>query len=1020
MPKKSASQEPPAAPPAADSLVGAAPSLTDDDHHTGGDFPVVGDFPIVGVGASAGGLAAFEAFFSGMPVDADPGMAFVLVQHLAPDHKSILRELVGRYTRMQVFEVEDGMEVHANCVYIIPPNRDMAFLNGRLRLLEQAALGGLRLPIDFLFRSLAQDQRDRAIGVVLSGTGSDGTLGLRAIKGEGGLTMAQEPSSTEYDGMPRSAIATGLVDFVLPPREMAPKLLAVTTRTFRRARSEAGAEAEATNGLNKVCVLLRTQTGHDFSQYKTNTLSRRVERRMAIHQIAELSDYVRFAQRTPQEVDALFRDLLIGVTSFFRDPGAWKALAEKVIPDVLARQTVDGTVRIWIPACSTGEEAYSMAILFHEHLEAAGRGIRLQIFATDIDDRAIAIARSGVYPTSVANDIGAERVERCFVEDPEEHTYRVRKHIRDLLIFSEQDIIGDPPFSRLDLVSCRNLLIYLNPEIQRRLIPLFHYALNPGGVLFLGSSETVGDFTSLFAPIDRTWKLYSRQPNVSGTTRFASPGLPGGAHRAASAALPRRPSGAGPTRRELQTLTEQALLEHYAQVGVLVDQRGDILHIFGRTGRYLEPAPGEARLNILAMARDGLRRELTMALHRAVKSDEPVSYRRLRVRNNGDSANVDLTVVPVEHDAGGTSRVGLFLVIIEELPPTTAPSDEEVAPDTEVSARIVALEHELRAKDEYLQTTLEEMVTSNEELKSTNEELQSVNEELQSANEELETSKEELQSVNEELSTVNSELQAKVADLSRANNDLNNLLAGTGIGTLFVDHLLRISRFTPAVTQVINLIPSDVGRPVGHVVSNLMGYDRLVEDVVAVLDTLVPSETEVQTKAGTWHLMRIRPYRTLDNVIEGAVITFADITSHKKVETSLQEAHELAVSIVSTVREGLVILDRDLRVVMANAAFCAVSDIRAEEAEGFSFFELGRGHWEIPALRRLLAEIARDDGALVQHEVTHEFERSGRRTLVLNARRVRVAKHGGALILLAIEDVSGRRDQSASQSERDE
>ena len=843
-------------------------------------------FPIVGIGASAGGLAAFEAFFSAMPAATESGMAYVLVQHLAPDHKSILSDLIKRYTLMQVFEVEDGMVVQPNCAYIIPPNHDLAFLNGRLHLLDPGAPRGLRLPIDFFFRSLAQDQRERAICIVLSGTGSDGTLGVRAVKGEGGMVMAQNPDSTEYDGMPRSAIATGLVDFILPPAEMAAQLIAYVSHAFgRRPRPVLPASAKAEDTISKICVVLRAQTGHDFSQYKPNTLIRRIERRMALQQVERLDDYLRFVQDTPTEVEALFRDLLIGVTSFFRDPEAFAVLQSQVIPRLFADKPAGSAVRVWVCGCSTGEEAYSIAILIQEHLETLPRTFSVQIFATDVDHHAIMQARSGVFPASIAADISPARLARYFAQDAESGVYRIQKVIRDLLVFSEQDVIKDPPFSKLDLLSCRNLLIYLNSSLQQRLLRLFHYALNPGGVLFLGSSESVGDYGLLFVPLERKWKIYARQEDPTQATHFALIGhmtmpaegalLPG-AHHAA---------GRSDVKIDLRAVTEQALLAHYAQAGLLVNSRGEILYIHGRTGKYLEPAPGDAGVNILTMAREGLRRELTTALRRAVTDHAPVRFERLHVRTNGDFITANLTVYPLNTDPASGVLADLLVVILEETPAMPAGSDAPVAePDASNVSRIGALEQELRDKEEYLQAVLEEMETANEELKSTNEEMQSVNEEFQSTNEELETSKEELQSVNEELATVNAELLARVADLTRTNNDMNNLLTSTGVGTLFVDMQVRVMRFTPAVTQVINLILTDVGRPVDHVASNLVGYDHLVEDVQAVLETLIMREIEVQTRAGTWYLMRIRPYRTIENVIEGAVITFVDITERKRLE----------------------------------------------------------------------------------------------------------------------------------------
>ena len=858
-------------------------------------------FPIVGIGASAGGLAAFEAFFSAMPADTVPGMAFVLVQHLAPDHKSILTDLVKRYTQMRVFEVEDGMAVKPNCAYIIPPNRDMAFLNGLLQLLEPAAPRGQRLPIDFFFRSLAQDQHERAICIVLSGTGSDGTLGVRAVKGEGGMVMAQNPESTEYDGMPRSAIATGLVDYVLPPAEMPAQIIAFAAHAFgKTARPFSLPVPKTEDAMKKIFILVRAQAGHDFSLYKPNTIARRVERRMAVHQIDRLDGYVRYLQQNTAEVEALFRDLLIGVTSFFRDPEAFEALAAQVIPRLLAGKPSGALIRVWAPGCSTGEEAYSLAILFQERMDALNKNFKVQIFATDIDRRAIEQARAGVYPASIVADVSAERLARFFTLEPGGGAYHIHKTIRDLLVLSEQDVIKDPPFSKLDLISCRNLLIYMGGDLQKKLIPLFHYVLNPGGALFLGTSETVGEFVDLFSTLDRKSKLYNRNETVQAAhLPFLGKVFPSLREDGAAP----RPSGRarGESKLQLRELTERAMLQQYAPVGALVSERGEILYLHGRTGRYLEPAPGESGLNILKMAREGLRRGLTGALHKAFALKEPVRQPGLRVKTNGDVATVNLTVRPVEAGPGAASEPSMFLVIFEEAPAVDQERPEKAAPGESVAgadepgmiaeASIAALKQELKAKEEYLQTTNEELDTSIEELKSSNEEMQSVNEELQSTNEELETSKEELQSINEELATVNSELQTKVADLSRANNDMNNLLAGTGIGTIFVDHQMRIRRFTPSVTQLINLILTDAGRPIGHIVSNLAGYDRLVEDVQAVLDSLVPKEVEVQTKEGAWFLLRIRPYRTQDNVIEGAVITFVDIAELKRVEAALREAN---------------------------------------------------------------------------------------------------------------------------------
>lgn len=872
----------------------------------GPDEPPKG-FPVVGIGASAGGLAAFEAFFAGMPAKTDPGMAFVLVQHLAPDYKSILTDLIRRCTRMEVFEVEDGMVVRPNCTYIIPPNHDMAFLNGTLQLLPPAEPRGQRLPIDFFFRSLAQDQREQAIGIVLSGTGSDGALGVRAIKGEGGMVMAQSPESTEFDGMPCSAIATGLVDYVLPPAEMPARLIAYAAHAFGKPELTVTSPAAKTeNALRKIFILLRAQTGHDFSQYKPSTVHRRIDRRMAVHQIESVDEYVRFLQSAPAEVEALFRDLLIGVTKFFRDGEAFEYLEREIIPKLLKEKPAGEAIRIWTAGCSTGEEAYSIAILLVERMDALKLRYPVQIFATDIDSRAIAAARAGLYPASIAADVSPERLARFFTPEADGSVYRIHKNIRDLLVFSEQDVIKDPPFSKLDLISCRNLLIYMGTELQKKLIPLFHYALKPGGILFLGTSEGVGEFGDLFTALDRKSKVYQRQGDLHRLPRsvlgqFLPPAGTPYPVLSAGAAKPPLPAKA-----PLRELTEQALLQQVAPAGALVNGQGDILYLHGRTGMYLELAAGEAGINnILKMAREGLRTALITTFHKAVGTKETACAPGLHVKTNGHFTTVNLTIRPVTSGPAASPESPLYLIILEETPAMQPPPPAAPAgTGQETDALILALKQELRAKEDYLQSANEELESSTEELKASNEEMQSVNEELQSSNEELETSKEELQSVNEELATVNAELQTKVSDLTRANNDMNNLLAGTGVGTVFVDHQLRILRFTPAASAIINLIPSDVGRPVAHIVSNLVGYDRLVADIRAVLDSLVAIEATVQATDGKWYAMRIQPYRTLDNVIEGAVISFVDVTEIVQTRDALRQANEQLQRLAVVVRDA--------------------------------------------------------------------------------------------------------------------
>ncbi|MBY0268422.1 MAG: PAS domain-containing protein [Burkholderiales bacterium] len=952
-------------------------------------------FPIVGIGASAGGLAAFETFFSAIPNTSGSGIAYIIVQHLAPNHKSMLTELIGRYTRMQVLEVEHGMVVKPDCIYIIPPNHDMAFLNGTLQLLEPAAPRGQRLPIDFFFRSLAQDQHARAIGIVLSGTGSDGSQGVRAIKGEGGMVMAQSFDSTEYDGMPRSAVATGMVDFVLPPEDMPAQLMAYVGHAFIRIRSAAKSSGlKVDEGLKKIFVLLRAQTGHDFSRYKLNTINRRIERRMAVQQLEQVNDYVQYLRRNPAELEALFRDLLIGVTNFFRDPEAFKALEEEAIVRLLSNKPVGAAIRVWVPGCSTGEEAYSIAILLQERMDALKANFKLLVFATDIDSRAIEHARMGIYTASIAADISSERLKRYFTEEPGGGFYRINKFIRDMLVFSEQDVIKDPPFSRIDLISCRNLLIYMGPELHKKLIPLFHYALNPGGILFLGSSESIGDHLDLFATLNRSAKLYQRKDEGIPLRQSLSRFLPALSEDGTVQRTTRK--SADNSAAQLRELTERTLLQYYAAAGALVNERGDILYLHGRTGQYLESAAGEAGLNILKMARQGLRPALTTALHKAAAKKETVSQSGLRVKTNGDFSSVDLTVQPVA--AAKAADQPLFLVI---LAPAAQPfaagaaAAEAGAADSpkKINAQVTALQQELRDKEEYLQTSTEELETTNEELKSANEEMQSINEEMQSTNEELETSKEELQSVNEELATVNAELQGKVVDLSQANNDMNNLLAGTGVGTIFVDHQLSIKRFTPAITQVINLILTDVGRPVGDIVSNLTGYNHLVEDVQQVLDNLVPKEIEVETKLGKWFLLRIRPYRTLENVIEGAVITFFDISDMKKARDALRESDSLRrlAVVMSDSRDAILVQDLEGKILAWNPG--------ASRLYGWS---------EAEALAMNIRQLIPQAG---QEEALAVIQQLGRAEILQPYRMERITKDGSivrvALTATALVNASG-------------
>jgi two-component system, chemotaxis family, CheB/CheR fusion protein len=905
-------------------------------------------FPVVGIGASAGGLAALEAFFSAQAPGTNYEMAFVIVQHLDPDHKSILIDLVKRYTRLPVYKVEDEMVVKPGCVYVIPPNRDLALLDGKLHLLEPTARHGLRLPIDFFFLSLAQDQREHAVGVILSGTGTDGTLGVKAIKEAGGMVMAQSPESAGYDGMPRSAIATGLVDYALPPDRMLQELSAYVQRALvRKPKLSARPDSSPDAALQKVLLLLRAQSGHDFSGYKQKTIRRRAERRMAVARVDSLGDYVRYLQQSPAELEALFRELLIGVTAFFRDPSAWEALQTQVLPrlfaDVAARK-----LRVWVPACSTGEEAYSLAILMREYLDAAAQSYEVQLFATDIDAAAIDKARAGLFAANIAGDVTPERLARFFTK--EDGGYRVIKSIRDMVMFATQNVLRDPPFSRVDLISCRNLLIYLEAPGQKVLLDRLHYALKPGGYLFLGTSESISQPSELYGQLDRKWKIYQGKakgvyPGVI-TSDAISPAevlVTGGASQHSE---PPRKMG-------MREVADRVLAQAYVPASVIINESFEVLYLHGRTARYLEPPVGEPSHNLLRMAREGLRLELAAAVRRASIERKTVRLEGVRVRANGDSVVVNLIVHPADTpEAAGN----LLAVIFEEVAPDRKPDAGQndgtaAAATTDHGQSMAALERELRAKEEYLQTVVEELESVNEELKSTNEELQSTNEELQSSNEALSTSREEMQSINEELTTVNTELQSKIEQLSVANSDISNLLASTNIATLFVDHQLRVQRFTPATSRVISLIHTDVGRPVGDIASRLRGYDRLEADVQEVLDTLILKELVVQHQDGIWYQMRIQPYRTIENVIEGAVLTFVDVTTQTRLQLALQESQERLALVFEVLPVGVSVLNEEGRVVYVNQAL--------ERILGFTREELLRGsHTRRPYLRRDGTEMA--------------------------------------------------------------
>jgi two-component system CheB/CheR fusion protein len=837
-------------------------------------------FPIVGIGASAGGLEALELFLANVPENS--GMAFIIVQHLDPTHKGIMVELLQRGTSMKVFWIKDRMRVEANCVYVIPPNKDLSILHGVLNLFAPLAPRGLRLPIDFFFRVLAEDQQEHSIGVILSGMGTDGTLGLRAIKEKGGSVFVQSPDSAKFDGMPRSAVGAGLADVISAVEELPANINAYIHHAPLFIKPNMLDEEQAKSSIEKVMLILRAQTGHDFSLYKKTTVHRRIERRIGLHHMNNIAAYVRFLRENPQEVELLFNELLIGVTNFFRDPAAWETLKTEALPKLLAKRAPEQTLRAWVPACSTGEEAYSLAMLFEEALDSlkphkTAKNFKLQIFATDLDSHAIDRARAGVYPQNISADVSSERLSRFFVK--EERGYRVAKSIREMVIFAPQDIIMDPPFTKLDLLTCRNLLIYLTPELQKKLLPLFHYSLKPDGILFLGTSETIGGFDDLFAPVDGKTRLYRRLETGQPAQVVEFPTAFSKSRPNASAKL-MKPS------ENLQSLADILLLQTYSPAAVMTNENGDIIYISGRTGKYIEAAAGKANWNIFVMAREGLRYELSGAFQKALRQKETVILKDVVVGTNGGTQQINVTIQPIQ-DAGELR--GMVMIVFKDVVgPSISKLSVKPARGRGAAAKNTAeLKQQLDYSRMEVQNVREQMQTSQEELKSTNEELQSTNEELQSTNEELTTSKEEMQSMNEELQTVNNELQAKLDELSHVNSDMKNLLDSTDIATLFLDNTLHVRRFTAQTSKITQLIPADVGRPITDIASALL-YPQLAEDAREVLRTLVKVDRQIPLVDGDWFGTRILPYRTLENMIDGVVITFTDITSSKKLEAELR------------------------------------------------------------------------------------------------------------------------------------
>lgn len=969
-------------------------------------------FPIAGIGASAGGLEALTELLKAMPDD--PGIAAVYIQHMAPTHESMLPRLLAKSTSMPVLEVTDGMKVQPNHLYIIPPNAGLTISEGFLRLSVRKEGIGKNLPIDDFFSALAEDQRTAAIGVILSGTASDGTLGLKAIKAEGGITFAQDSKSARFPDMPLSAVASGCVDFTLPPDKIAAELSRMGRHPYIRAFKEAE-PPQALEGpdesLRKICLLLRSATGVDFHLYKPATIGRRVARRMALLRVSSRDKYLQLLRENRHELDALCEDIFIHVTGFFRDPEALVGVRHTVLPNILEDRPSDQPIRVWVPGCSTGEEVYSIAIMLLEDLGDRSKQPRIQIFGTDISERAIEHARVGIYSESSVAGISAERRRRFLVKV--EGGYQISKFVRDMCVFARHDVTKDPPFSKLDLICCRNVLIYLGPMLQKRVAETFHYALKGSGYLVLGKSESLSAHANLFAMEDAKLKIFSRKP------------IPGPAYlnttitqfvKAERAGLPGPADGSFDLRRE----AERLLLDQFVPPALVVDSDLQIVHFQGDTSRYLAPATGQPSFHLLRMVRPEAVVDLRTAIHEAKKTGNPVRREGVRIKHNGGYKTVDLRVLPLTgRQAKGVDFLIIFHESSEPMPGALVPVKRQKGKDKGVAGqRTEQLRRDLAAAHEQLKTIVEEHEATSEEMTAVNEEVISSNEELQSTNEELETAKEELQSSNEELITLNDELQNRNSELGQLANDLSNLLIGVEIPIIILDSDLRIRRFTPVAEKVLNLISTDVGRPFTDLAPTLD-----VTDWKGLIDQVVKSrsvvERDVRDRQGHWYGLRMRPYQTTEQKIDGILMAFVDIDTIKRSLDEARAARDFAEAIVETVREPLLILDGDMRVLKATRSFYETFRTSAEQTEGRRLFELGHGSWNIPRLRELLGQVLPRDARVEAFEMAHDFPTIGHRDMLLNARRIHRPPGGKPIMLLAIEDVTERRQGEEVMRQRE-
>ena len=974
-------------------------------------------FPVVGIGASAGGLEAFSELLRHLPVDT--GMAFVCIQHLSPSHESLLASILAKSTRMQVLEITNGMPVEANHVYVIPPNACLTISGGVLKLMPRPETPSeVNLPIDVFLRSLAQEMGSRAIGVVLSGTASDGSAGIKAIKEEGGITFAEEEQSAKFEQMPHNAIATGCVDFILNPKAIAESLGSISRHPYANP-SESQIQKllpETDDAFHQIVLLLKKVSNVDFSGYKPATIKRRVIRRMVLSRKETLQDYLGILRNDPQELAALHQDVLIKVTVFFRDPEIFKILQQDVFPHIVKNKSNETPLRIWVPACSTGEEVYSLAIALLEHLGDDANHIPIQFFGSDIKESCIEAARAGTYSESIAQDVSSERLKRFF--NKVDRGYQIAKLIRDRCIFAKQNVTADPPFSKIDLISCRNFLIYITPILQKKVIPTFHYALNPGGFLLLGQSESAMDFKDLFKCVNQKAKIYSKQQKQSHYAfgYVASPSAP-----------EKFPALKKPDENEesrialnVQREADRMVMAKNEQAGVVINETMEILQFRGDTSYYLKQAPGTPSLNLFKMVREGLLTELRTALNQVMKEGGSFKKENIRVKYNGDFKSVSIEVVPLKVPA---AKQRYFLISFTELKKISLPplvgktiAKSKSKPDSReqgLKENLLSVKEELIATKAYMQSIIEEreaanaaLQAANEEVVASNEELQSLNEEMQSANEEMQTAKEELQASNEEITTVNDELNGRNTQLAQLNDDFSNLINSIQLPVVIVGHDLRIRRFTPAAEKVFSLVATDVGRSLSDIKLKV-NISNLEELIAKVNKDLAIKEQEVQDEKGHWYTLQIRPYRTSDNKIDGVVIMFSDIDILKKNQFAIEEYGRYLAFVIQTVPVPLLVLDLKLQVKIANAAFCRVFQVKADQTENRLIYELGKGQWDIPALHKLLEESLPGKEKVENYELDHQFKNVGHKIMVLNARRIDSMQ----VILLSIEDATEQKDR---------